>query len=88
MYTKKYIFLYIYYIISYIMNIKDLNLKEIMKKEKKDTKIPITFRIKRFELEWIKASAKMYGITPSFFLEKIFSIIHKQQIEKEKKGKK
>ena len=64
------------------MDIKKLNLKEIMKKEATDKKITVSFRMKESELSWVKSSAKMYGITASFFLEKLFSAIHKQQIEK------
>jgi hypothetical protein len=58
-----------------------------MKKEAKDKKVTVSFRMKQSELAWVKSSAKIYDITPSFFLEKLFSIIHKQQMEKDKRGK-
>jgi hypothetical protein len=67
------------------MDIKKFDLKEIMKKEAKDDKVTVSFRMKDSELAWVKASAKIYGITPSFFLERLFSAIHKQQIERKKK---
>ncbi|GHU31344.1 hypothetical protein FACS1894166_02610 [Bacilli bacterium] len=67
------------------MDIKKLDLKEIMRKEVKDPKVTVAFRMKRSELNWVKTSAKIYGITPSFFLERLFTAIHKQQIETKKK---
>ena len=64
------------------MDIKKFDLREIMKRGKNTKKVTVAFRMLPAELEWVKKSAKIYGITPSFFLERLFSAIHKQQIER------
>jgi hypothetical protein len=56
-----------------------------MKREAKVKKVTVAFRMKPSEHEWVKETAKIYGITPSFFLERLFSAIHMQKIEKKKR---